>query len=394
MISVEEARRMIMAKVSLGAVGNLSMSDAAGAYTAADVVAPYEHPLFDMSAVDGYAFQFDTEVERWMISGTVAAGASLALGLKKGECVRIFTGAMLPVGSDTVVMQEFVNVDDGSITHRDMRLVRGSNVRRRADQVKRGEAILAKGTRISPAVIGLLASVGVEAIPVVLRPEVAVLVTGDEFIRDRKFVQGRIFSSNDHTLNAALRADGIPSVISHVADDIKALDDAIAQAAELNDVIITTGGASVGDHDLIHDAVVRAGGTIHFHGVAQKPGKPMLFATIHGKPFFGLPGNPRAVLVLFYEYVLPFLRAMQGAVAPFLPSEYLPTATAIQLKGDRAEFRAARVRGGRVEMLGDEGSHMLRTLVEANAIVQLAADRRTWSTGDPVEVHYLPQACF
>lgn len=299
---------------------------------------------------------------------------------------------MLPPGTDTVVMQEFITLQGDHVVHSDAKLVQGANVRRRAEQVKKGEVILQQGELLSPSAIGLLASVGVRAVPIKLVPEVAVLVTGDEFVEGDRVEPGKIFSSNGLMLEAALRAEGVLSECAHVPDEVQALDVAIAQATLFNEVVISTGGASVGDHDLVHDAVLRAGGTIHFHGVAQKPGKPMLFATVHGRPFFGLPGNPRAVLVLFYLYVLPFLRAMRGARRPGLRKEMLPIAADLSLRGDRAEFRAGRVRGGTVELLTDEGSHMLRSMTEAEVIVHLPAAKRTWRVGDAVEVHYLPNA--
>lgn len=389
MISVEEARRIVMAHVPRVDPDTVPLVDALGGYAATDVRARFDHPLFDMSAVDGYAFAYDPGVTHWTIESTMAAGDAPIAPVKRGGCVRIFTGAMLPPGTDTVVMQEHVTVKDGVITHADEGLVDGSNVRRKAEQVKQGEVMLSAGSLITPAVIGGLASVGVEALPVAHAPKVAVLVTGNEFIENGKHVPGRIFSSNDVMLDTALRTCGAPADITHVADELEDLVGAIARAASVNEVIITTGGASVGDHDLVHEAVLRAGGTIHFHGVAQKPGKPMLFGTIGDRPLFALPGNPRAVFVLFHAYVRPFLRAMRGAREPFVMVEHLPVTTAVMVKGARAEFRAARVRGGRVMLLKDEGSHMLRSLMEADALAYLSGDQRSWQVGDPVEVHYL-----
>ena len=157
------------------------------------------------------------------------------------------------------------------------------------------------------------------------------------------------------------------------------------------DVIITTGGVSVGDHDRVENVLRSMGGTVHFHGVAQKPGKPMLFATLQGKPVFGLPGNPRAVMVLYWEYVLPFLRAMQGTEDPWLPQARLPLTHAVELKGDRAEFRAALLRNGQVMLLPDEGSHMLRSVSAASLLAFFPPEKRTWSEGEPIEVHFLPR---
>ncbi|MCC6542668.1 MAG: molybdopterin molybdotransferase MoeA [Flavobacteriales bacterium] len=391
MIAVEEARRIVMAHVPVMKPVVRGLADALGGYVASDVIAPNDHPLFDMSAVDGYAFTYTKEPGPLTIDATIAAGDTVGSAIERGGCARIFTGAMLPGGTDTVVMQEFVTVNAGTITHTDQRLVQGANVRYKAEQLKQGEVVLPKGTWVTPAAIGLLASIGVREVPVIAAPDVAVLVTGDEFVRGGVLLPGRIFSSNDHMMDACLRTFGAVPHTTHVADDLGTVVQAIEQAGQDHGVIITTGGASVGDHDLIHEAVLRVGGTIHFHGVAQKPGKPMLFATVMGKPFFGLPGNPRAVLVLFHEYVLPFLKALRGASAPFPVAEHLPLTSEIRVKGERAEFRAARVQGGAVGSLADEGSHMLRSLIEANAIVYLPADRRSWQAGDLVEVHYLPR---
>lgn len=177
----------------------------------------------------------------------------------------------------------------------------------------------------------------------------------------------------------------------HCADDRVALAEALQRAARDFDLILTTGGVSVGDHDHVRPVLEALGAAVHFHKVAQKPGKPMLFAALNGTPVIGLPGNPRAVMVLFWAYVLPFLRAMQGASDPGLGMELLPIAQAVNLKGDRAEFRAARAEQGRVTLLADEGSHMLRGLVDANALVYFPATMRNVNTNDPVEVHHLPR---
>lgn len=391
MISVEEAKRIVMRHVPEVPFDDVGLKEALGRHAAKDVIAPYDHPLFDMSAVDGYAFRFDPAVTRWNVVRHAPAGADLGDICPPGACVRIFTGALLPPGTDTVVMQEFTTRDGDAMMHSDEKLVKGANVRLQAEQMERGEVILRQGEEITPAVVGLLASVGVRTVSVRLAPEVAVLVTGDEFIEGDQVVPGKIFSSNGLMLEAALRTAGVLSRVEHVPDEVQALDIALEQAARFNEVIISTGGASVGDHDLVHDAVLRAGGTVHFHGVSQKPGKPMLFATVHGRPFFGLPGNPRAVFVLFHLYVLPFLRAMSGAGDPWLRREQLPIAAGVSVKGARGEFRAARVRNGAVELLADEGSHMLRSMTNADAIVHLPAGQRTWQAGDPVEVHHLPR---
>ena len=360
-------------------------------HLAADVQSRAPHPMFDMSAVDGYALC--GEGPEWIPVAAIAAGQVFDLALRSGDCARIFTGAQVPSGTERVLMQEFaVRVDSVIVLNGELPAV-GANIRRKGEQFTEGELLARTGDRLDPATIGLIASGGAEEVEVSFKPWVAVVRTGNEFIEEGSPREGRIFSSNEWMLFAALRkelceTDDEGAFIA--ADDDADIENAIKQAAAA-DAIITTGGVSVGDHDRVKAVLVKMGAEIHFHGVAQKPGKPMLFATLNGKPVFGLPGNPRAVMVLYWEYVLPFLRAMQGATDPWPRTDHVPIAHALSVKGDRAEFRAVRVEGGKVRLLADEGSHMLRSLSDADGLAYLPADKRSWSEGEPVEVHYLPR---
>jgi molybdopterin molybdotransferase len=379
----------MMAAVRVLPAGRVPLADAVDRFTVEEILAPYDHPLFECSAMDGYAFAFSEGVNAWKVVGEVAAGDAFPRSLKAGECVRIFTGAMLPEGADTVVMQELVQRNGDTITHGDAKLKQGGNVRYKGEQLRAGDVALPKGTWLGPAAIGLLASVGVQEVEVVRKPRVAVLVSGDEFAEGGVPRPGKIFGSNGVMLQAALRGQGIDADISQVGDDREALIGAWKSAVEGHDLVLSTGGVSVGDHDLVLPALEALGAQIIFHGVKQKPGKPMLLARLGNTPVFGLPGNPRAVMVLFMEYVLPFLRAMQGSSSPWLRSATLPMAHAVSVKGDRAEFRAARVKDGTVELLRDEGSHMLRSLTGADALAFIPAEMRTLRAGDRIEVHYI-----
>lgn len=389
MIDVKEARRLLMANVRMMPAETVPLLDASGRYALSDVVAPFGHPLFDCSAMDGYAFAFSEVVKEWTVVGDVAAGDAFPRGLQAGECVRIFTGAMIPEGADTVVMQERVQRSADVMTHTDVKLERGGNVRSKGEQLRAGDVALPGGTVLDAAAIGLLASVGVKEVHVAKRPRVALLISGDEFAEGAVPRPGKIFGSNGVMLQAALRNMGLEADLLQVNDDSDALITAWKQAAQEHDLIISTGGVSVGDHDLIRPTLDAIGADILVHGVVQKPGKPMLFAKLDGMPVFGLPGNPRAVLVLFLEYVRPFLRAMQGALLPGPLIEHLPMEQDLTVKGDRAEFRAALVAGGKVKLLADEGSHMLRSLREADALAFIPADVRELAAGDLVEVHYI-----
>lgn len=386
MIGVEEAKRRMMAAVRKLPAEPVALSDALGRFIAEEVIAPFDHPLFDCSAMDGYAFACGAS--QWRVVGEVTAGDAFPRALAAGECVRIFTGAMIPEGADTVVMQELVQQNGDQITHTDVRLKRGGNVRYKGEQLRAGEVVLERGVTVDAAAIGLLASVGVREVRVAARPRVALLITGNEFADGATPPPGKIFGSNGVMLQSALRKEGIEAMVVHAGDDREALIAAWKELVQANDLIISTGGVSVGDHDLIPPTLKDLHADIRFHGVMQKPGKPMLLAMLGGTVVFGLPGNPRAVMVLFMEYVRPFLRAMQGCAAPWMRSDVLPVDRELRVKGERAEFRAAHVEGGKVRLLADEGSHMLRSITEANAIAFIPAEVREMKAGDPIEVHY------
>ncbi|MCO6482281.1 MAG: molybdopterin molybdotransferase MoeA [Flavobacteriales bacterium] len=388
MITVEEAKVRTMGTARLTAAVKVPLVQAVGHYLARTVTAPHDHPLFNCSAMDGYAFAFTEAPGRLSVVGEVAAGAVFPRALGPGECVRIFTGGMMPDGADTVVMQELVQREGDAITYDDPKLVRGGHVRRKGEQLRARSTAVKAGTLLDAPAIGLLASVGVKEVEVRRRPRVAILVSGDEFAEGDAPQPGKIFGSNGVMLQAALASAGIPAEMRHVADDRGALAAAWQAARAEHDVIICTGGVSVGAYDLVPASLQSLGASIHIHGVLQKPGKPMLFGSWEGRSVFGLPGNPRAVMILFWEYVLPHLRGLQGATHPWMPADRLPLAHGVQLKGKRAEFRAARVEHGRVELLADEGSHMLRSLVEARAIAYFPADRRQFAEGHEVEVHF------
>ncbi|MEO8733933.1 MAG: molybdopterin molybdotransferase MoeA, partial [Flavobacteriales bacterium] len=351
MIDVQEAKRLVIANVQVMPTEAVPLIDALGRFAANDVVAPFDHPLFDCSAMDGYAFAFSEDVKAWTVIGEVAAGDAFPRSLNNGECVRIFTGAMIPEGTDTVVMQELAQRNGDVLTNSDVKLKRGGNVRCKGEQLHAGDVALPKGVLLDAVAIGLLASVGIQEIKVAEKPRVALLISGDEFVEGTVPQPGRIFGSNGVMLQAALREAGIEASVVQVSDDRDALIAAWKQAAQRNELIISTGGVSVGDHDLIRSTLETLGAEIIVHGVMQKPGKPMLFAKLESTPVFGLPGNPRAVMVLFWEYVLPFLYAMQGALDPRPQTEHLPIGHGLKVKGDRAEFRAALTTNGKVNLL-------------------------------------------
>jgi len=389
MIGIHEARLRLLSAASVTTVLELDVAAAAGAFAALDITAPHAHPLFDMSAVDGYAFAFGGDA--WRVTGALAAGDVLPGPVQPGEAVRIFTGAMVPAGADTVVMQEFVQRSGDMIHHTDVRLRAGANVRRHAEQLRVGDTLLHRGERITAAHVGLLASVGVTQVAVRERPSVVVVRTGGEFITPGASVDGRIFSSNERMLEAALRSDGyqLARPPFTVNDEPTEMRKAFSAAMESGGLVISTGGVSVGEHDLVATVLQELGAEILFHGVRQKPGKPMLAAR-HGRCLVvALPGNPRAVLVAWHAYVRPLLAAMQGAADPWPASASLPLAAPVRWKGGRVELRAGQLRSGHVHLLSDEGSHMLRGMCVADVLVELPEEGGDLAAGAQVTVHYL-----
>lgn len=394
MISVTEAKALMMAAVPEPMVIDLPIADASGYFSGEDIRAPYDHPLFDCSAVDGYAFRFQDLRSAMHVRDEVQAGGTLEKGVGPTQCVRIFTGAEVPKGADTVVMQEHCTREGETITVDDTRLVQGGNIRKKGEQIEAGGMVVEKGTFLNASAMGLLASVGVVSIPVGRVPEVAIIRTGGEFTEPGSTpAPGRIFSSNDLMLSVALKEIGISqeNEVFTARDSMDELRRSFEHALNVSDVVLCTGGVSVGDHDLVLPVLEQMGAEIVFHRVAQKPGKPMLFAKINGKFVFGLPGNPRAVMVLFWVYVVPFLRAMQGANDPGPRIDVLRLRDPLVIKGDRAEFRAAMVRDGHVELLRDDGSHMLQSLVHADVLAYVPESTRSYGKDDPIEVHWLPK---
>lgn len=386
MIDVRQARAILLRQVRELPAEVVPLSGAVGRFLSADVQATDAFPRFDMSAVDGYAV--GAGPGPWRRIGAVAAGEVLSRPVGTDECVRIFTGAQVPAGAVAVVMQERSTQNEGLISVSGEAPRPGAHIRRTAEGHRVGDLLLRRGDRLDPAAIGLLASSGIRSVHVALRPRVAVIRTGGEFITEGRPTEGRIHGSNEVMLEAALREAGAALSAPPIAvdDDADRLGAALRRARADADLVLTTGGASVGEHDLLRPVLERLGATIHFHGVRQKPGKPMLFATLDGTPVVGLPGNPRAVLVLFTVYLHSVLRALQGARDAGPDEDLLPLAAPLERKGERDEFRAARVRGGRVELLPDAGSHLLSGLVGGTVLCHLDAAQTRLDAGERVRV--------
>jgi molybdopterin molybdotransferase len=360
-----------------------------------DVTAPFDVPAHDNSAMDGYAVRIvdlsaDSET-RLSIVGTAFAGNAFSGMVGKGQAVRIMTGAVLPRGADAVVVQEVVRVDgDAVIVPPDQEAEQ--NVRRAGEDLARGKPALAAGKRLGPAEIGLLASLGISEVSVRRRLRVAFFSTGDEVASiGRPLAPGEIYDSNRYTLYGALTRLGVDLIdMGVVRDDPAALEQALKDASAQADVILTSGGVSVGDADYIRELTSRLG-NIEFWKLNIKPGRPMAFGRIGDAWLFGLPGNPVAVMVTFYQVVLDAIYKLMGcAPLPERPLFKVPCVSAIVKTQARREF----LRGvlfldngiWKVRPDGNQGSGILSSMSSANCFVILPETSSDVAAGDFVDV--------
>ncbi len=292
------------------------IGQAMGRILAEDLISPVDVPPADNSAMDGYALRYvDLEVQgqtRLPISQRIPAGTAPA-PLVPHTAARIFTGAEIPPGADSVVMQEICDEVDGGVVL-PQGIGMGDHIRTAGQDIERGSKILCQGHRLLPQDLGLIASVGIAQVRVYRRLKLAVISTGDEVIEPgRAIAAGEIYNSNRYTLAGLVSALGMEMVdLGIVADDVAATERALLEAVDKADVVITTGGVSVGDEDYVKTCVEKLG-HLQLWRLAIKPGKPLAFGEVAGKPFFGLPGNPAAVLVTFSVVARPYLLRLQGA---------------------------------------------------------------------------------
>lgn len=320
MIEFERARQQLMAQATqLASMQQVALVDALGMVLAEDVLSTIDVPPTDNSAVDGYAFALASREQAQdglVVSQRVAAG-QVADALAQGSAARIFTGAAVPHGADLVVMQEDVRVEGEHVfVSADVVLTAGKNIRRRGQDVQAGETIVSCGEKLTPWHLGLLASVGIARVTVFKPLRIGVLSTGDELQEPGEVAQaGKIFNSNRYLMLTLIRACGFEPIDGgKVADTAAATEAALARMAEQVDVVVTSGGVSVGEEDHVR-AAVEALGSIALWKIAIKPGKPFAFGNLGEALFAGLPGNPSAVLVTFLVLLKPFLDRCQGRVS-------------------------------------------------------------------------------
>lgn len=391
MITVAEAKSIIKNSFKSLKSENVSLKDSLGRTVANDVFAPIPLPPFRQSAMDGYAIRIEDTSQPLKLLGVIKAGDVSVPELKAGFALRIFTGAMVPSSATAVVMQEKVEAEGDAVIIKEENLREQQNIRPIGEQTAKGGLAIAKGTVMSPGGIGFAASLGLTSIEVIKQPKVGMAVTGDELIQPGNSLEsGQIYESNSITIQSVAESTGyLVSNTAFLNDDFEETRSSIEELVKSNDVLILTGGISVGDYDFVWKSLDELGCEVLFYKVKQKPGKPLLVGKLGECAIFALPGNPYAALSCFYQYVLPALDLMSGKEEIGLQTMNLPLAHDYIKKGDRAEFLKAKLSNGRVSILGSQASSMLSAFTEANAIVYLPSEVNELKKDELVEIGLL-----
>jgi len=390
MVSIEEAQRTILGQITPLETEKVSVFQGLNRVTPEDHIAPWDIPPADNSAMDGYAFSHAAlGGNRLRVTGFLAAGATHTVPVPAGEAIKIMTGAPLPPDCDTVVPIEDVE-EDGEWIRFNSPIKTGTHVRNRGEDIRHGNVVINAGALLRPQEIGMLSAMGTTALAVYRRARVAVLSTGDELLEPGSTpAPGKIINSNSYSLAAqVLDAGGDPVLLGIAPDTLAATCDKIRSGLNA-DMLVITGGVSVGDRDFVKVAIEELGGSVTFWKVNMKPGKPLAFAMLQGKPVFALPGNPVAAMVSFELFVRPSILKAMGHRRVFRPVVKALLREPAANKGRRPHL----VRGivsvhddrYHVSTTGNQSSGRLSSLIQGNGLIRLAPEA-THTTGDAVEV--------
>jgi molybdopterin molybdotransferase len=394
MLSYQDALAQILEQAAPLPVKRLKLGSLQGHVLAQAVTAKFELPRFDNSAVDGYgvltddvSHASDANPAKLRLLGEMSAGSAAMFRLEPGTCVKILTGARVPASAESVVMREYCDAENGYVSVK-CQAKPGENIRRKGAEFMPGQEILPAGVRITPPVVGLLATLGYSSFPVYSKPRVAFVITGDELVQPgHPLGDGQIYDSNSYALQAAVTALGIEEWSCYYARDTrKSTRQAFAQAIEEADVVISSGGVSVGDHDYVKEVLADLKVKTIFWRIAIKPGKPVYFGTIDiprrkgaRKLIFGLPGNPVSVLVTYHQFVKLALLKLMGSANPMARRYTAELTGSLAKKPGRLDFVRARLAAtadGTLQTTPTRGqdSHMLSGLVFADCLLHFDAN--------------------
>lgn len=392
MISVSEAKRIIRENTKALTPITKPLAGAAGLVLAEDVLAAADIPGFRQSSMDGYALSFDGwKLHKTLkVSGIIAAGSTDDSPLPSASAVRIFTGAPVPPGADTVVMQEKVLVENGVLIIGDDQLETGTNVRAAGAEIRAGALALPKGSLLTPAAMGFLTGIGTTQVLVYPKPVVGIIVTGDELQEPGEPLRyGQVYESNSYVLKSALRQLHIEDVqVFRAGDTLDVLTDVLRQALQDSDLVFLTGGISVGDYDFVLQATINNGIRQLFHKIKQRPAKPLFFGKKGPQYIFGLPGNPASGLTAFYEYVIPALNVMSQC--PDRVSHIkAPLASAFKKNTGLTHFLKGFYDGQTATVLDGQESFRMSSFARANCLIQIDEEVTQCAAGELVEVHLI-----
>jgi len=394
-MSVEEAVRLLYERVTpICESEDVALFEAEGRFLADDLIAPLDLPVFDNSAVDGYALRFDDltpgQQTTLPLGGRVAAGHSLATPAETGKAVRIFTGAPMPEGLDTIFMQEDCKEAEGGMAF-PSGLKRGANLRLRGEDLPKGSVALPKGRRLRPEDIALCAALGLTHLTVRRKLKAAVFSTGDEIQSPGEALRpAAVYDSNRFLLQALLRRLGLDVIdLGILKDDPAIIKASLAQAAKDADLVITSGGVSMGEEDHVKSAI-SAEGSLVFWKLAIKPGRPVAMGVIDGTPLVGLPGNPVAVFITFIYVVRPLIAAMNGAPQALPRRMKVRSGFDYKKKEGRREYVRVSLRQDDTGCLVAEkhpvdGAGILTSLTQTDGLIELAEDLTRVAPGDLID---------
>lgn len=391
MISVKEAKDQIHEAIVPISLQIIPLEQSQGLVLAQDQFAPLNIPAYPQSSMDGYAIKWEAHRNRYLVVGEMAAGSNHQWTLQPGQASRIFTGAAVPEGADTVVMQEKTSRSGNELILQTIPSAAGENLRPVGSEIGKDELAMQSGTVLTPAAIGFLAGMGLSVIPVYPLPRVSIIVTGNELqTPGYPLGYGQVYESNSFTLLSALQQQGITGVKVHRSvDDLQQLTDLLQNALTDSDLVLMTGGVSVGDYDFTLSALKACGVNTYFHKVRQKPGKPVLFGMKNAIPVFGLPGNPASVLTCFYQYVLPAISRLMNRNLHLQTLE-VPLSGQYAKAGTLTHFLKARFQNGKVSLLKGQESYKLNSFSIANCLAMMPEEQQQFNNGDLLTIHLLP----
>ena len=391
MVTIDEALMFYNQIEGLGKTETVSLPDALGRVLAVPIFSKLDHPPFDKSAMDGYAVCSSDQAREWEIVETIGAGQEPKKTVEPGFCSKIMTGAMLPHGADSVVMVEHTKADGATVRLETGKVERGKNVCLRGEDSRCGDYLFGPGCRITPQLQGALAACGHDQVEVFVRPRLAILPTGNEIITPGKaLLPGQIYNSNGYSLWGQYRSLGLDTdLMDGASDDLESLKKRIREGLDHHDVLVVSGGVSMGDYDFVPQAIRELGGTVHYAKVAIKPGKPTLFATLDGRLIFGLPGNPVSTFIVTEILVRPALNRLMNLDEAPVEVKGILNSPVRRKKTERTEFRPVNIGFDRVDPIEYHGSAHLLALPRANGLIHLDTGVSELGAGSAVRVRLI-----